>query len=237
MKKEVEVVFFDLFLTLVQTVDELGDKEHEYLGISSDEWTSSSQNPVIYSKRATSKTMTPEEIIIDILEGLSLEYDSEMVNELSKRRINRFHKAVTEVEDEILEVLDFLKEKGIKLCLISNCDVIDVRSWNQSILSKYFDHAIFSYQVGYIKPSREIYEIALETMEVTPDKCVFIGDGGSNELIGAKKMGMKTILTQHFKNMRYDNYVCSMEYIDYTVNDFGEIKSIISDNTNLEPNF
>lgn len=59
--------------------------------------------------------------------------------------------------------------------------------WNKSPLSKLFDDTIFSYEVGYLKPQTEIYEIALKKMNVNSEGCIFIGDGGSDELRGAKK--------------------------------------------------
>jgi putative hydrolase of the HAD superfamily len=49
--------------------------------------------------------------------------------------------------------------------------------------------------VGYLKPQTEIYKIALEKMNISPQKSIFIGDGGSDELKGAKELGIRTILT------------------------------------------
>ena len=62
-------------------------------------------------------------------------------------------------------------------------------------LNDLFDDTIFSYEVGCLKPQNEIYEIALKKMNTIPQKCIFVGDGGSDELKGAKELGMKTILT------------------------------------------
>lgn len=69
--------------------------------------------------------------------------------------------------------------------------------WGKSPLSNLFDNTIFSYEVGYLKPQTEIYEIALKKMNINPERCIFISDGGSDELKGAKKLGIRTILTEY----------------------------------------
>ena len=70
--------------------------------------------------------------------------------------------------------------------------------WNKSPLSELFDDTIFSYEVGYVKPQSQIYKIGLKKMNTNSKKCIFVGDGGSDELKGAKELGMKTIIAGHF---------------------------------------
>lgn len=59
---------------------------------------------------------------------------------------------------------------------------------------QYFDSVIFSCNAGYAKPDRKIYEISLEELNETPENSVFIGDGGSDELKGAKSLGITTVM-------------------------------------------
>ena len=67
-----------------------------------------------------------------------------------------------------------------------------------TILKLYFEHTIFSCDVGFLKPDREIYDIGLKKMRVKAENVDFIGDGGSRELQGAREVGLKTILVTHF---------------------------------------
>ena len=55
-----------------------------------------------------------------------------------------------------------------------------------------------------------------------PKKCIFIGDGGHLELIGAKNVGMKTINVEWFKKV--DNYDQVDFYIDEPTKLFDKIK-------------
>ena len=127
----------------------------------------------------------------------------------------------------ILDVLLDIKKNGKKICLISNADIIDVMYWEKSPLYNLFDDAVFSYEVGYLKPQTEIYQIALTKMKVNPEKCIFIGDGGSDELKGAKELGITTILTSYLlkrvKNQHNEIY----KFADYYTDDFKKIKTIL----------
>jgi putative hydrolase of the HAD superfamily len=78
----------------------------------------------------------------------------------------------------------------IKLGLVSNCTEEEVQSWKSCKLPQYFDEVIFSYQVGYAKPDKRIYELVCSRLGVKANECIFVGDGGSNELDGASRNGM-----------------------------------------------
>jgi HAD superfamily hydrolase (TIGR01509 family) len=56
-----------------------------------------------------------------------------------------------------------------------------------------FDDVVISSDVGLIKPSWDIFELALERLGVAADETVFIDDQPANTE-GAERVGMKTIL-------------------------------------------
>jgi putative hydrolase of the HAD superfamily len=53
---------------------------------------------------------------------------------------------------------------------------------------------IFSCDVGHVKPEKEIYETCLSRMQLESGHCLFVGDGSSRELEGAKKVGLRTVM-------------------------------------------
>lgn len=57
-----------------------------------------------------------------------------------------------------------------------------------------------SYEVKMQKPDTRIYEEAANLLEVALNDCIFIGDGGSNELEGAEMAGMKAIQAKWYTN-------------------------------------
>ncbi len=51
---------------------------------------------------------------------------------------------------------------------------------------------MFSYEVQYTKPEREIYEALLRKYGLNPTECVFIDDNRAN-IVAANELGMATI--------------------------------------------
>lgn len=132
-----------------------------------------------------------------------------------------------EVDTAIISILLNLKSNGKKICLISNVDIIDIKHWEKSPLCSLFDEAVFSYEVGYLKPQAEIYNIALKRMNAEPEQCIFVGDGGSDELGGAKELGMKTILTRYLLKRDEEKLNILKECADYYIEDFQKIEDIL----------
>ena len=102
-----------------------------------------------------------------------------------------------------------------------------MKHWHDSPLKDLFDETVFSHEVGYIKPQLEIYLRALERMKVDPENSLFIGDGGSDELKGAKMLGINTALTVHFLKKDTRFYKDIKRYADYYIEDFEDISNII----------
>lgn len=61
-------------------------------------------------------------------------------------------------------------------------------------LATFFDDIVFSCEVGIAKPAPEIYQIACDRLGARAKDCVFLGDGGSDELSGALQVEMEPIL-------------------------------------------
>ena len=53
---------------------------------------------------------------------------------------------------------------------------------------------VFSSEAGMEKPDPRIYHLACEGLELAPDTCLFVGDGGSGELEGARRVGLDPVL-------------------------------------------
>lgn len=99
--------------------------------------------------------------------------------------------------------------------------------WDKSPLYTLFDEVAFSYEVGYIKPEAEIYEIALKKMNVKPLNSIFVGYGGSKELKVAKEMGIWTVLTSYFLKRDINQINEIKKFADYYIEDFEELRNII----------
>lgn len=98
----------------------------------------------------------------------------------------------------VISVLERLKALRYKMAVISNatCGRLIKRGLINRGLIQFFDGVIVSADVGFRKPHPRIYEIALESLKLTPAESVMIGDMVEIDLTGAKKLGMYTILAQ-----------------------------------------
>ena len=101
---------------------------------------------------------------------------------------------------EVYQMLETLKDMGIKTAIVSNCSAEEVIGIRESGIYKYFDEVILSYEAGMQKPDECIYREAMDRLGLGPDECLFVGDGGSNELEGAQKAGIKAVQAKWYTN-------------------------------------
>lgn len=96
-----------------------------------------------------------------------------------------------DIDDAILEMVRAPLAAGLKVGLISNCVPGDVADWERSPLAPLIEKPVFSYEAGLMKPDSEIYHLGCRELGVDPERAAFIGDGGSDELHGAAKAGLR----------------------------------------------
>lgn len=223
----IKAVYFDLFFTLIIPAYGKRNNEFDLLGLSAEEWEKYAEEPTLYRERALGTVHSEEEIIDKIAAVIPFEINSMQKQNVLEARRERMRAALQNVPDEITDVLEMLKRKGIRIGLISNADRIDCRYWKESKLSPFFDDAVFSCDVGLLKPDRHIYELAMRRLGVTPESCLFVGDGGSDELWGAKSAGMKTVFSEALEEKDRESRSRIMVYADHHIEKFGEILSCI----------
>lgn len=93
-----------------------------------------------------------------------------------------------------IEVLSHLKSEGYKTGLVTDCSAEVPVIWKDTPFAPLIDVAIFSCVVGCKKPDPRIYQLATGQLMVEPYSCLYIGDGSSQELTGAAKVGMHPVL-------------------------------------------
>jgi putative hydrolase of the HAD superfamily len=95
---------------------------------------------------------------------------------------------------DAVATLQALRDRGLRLGMISNASSELSGLWAESPLAPLFDAALFSADEGMMKPDRRLYERMAELLGVEPRDCVFVGDGAYRELQGAQAVGMTAIL-------------------------------------------
>lgn len=101
------------------------------------------------------------------------------------------------------ELLEDLRSLGLLVGLVSNaCDpgwVLE-RDLLDSGLRDRLDVAVFSSVVGSRKPFEPIFRAALAALGVAPEETLFVGDRRDDDIEGAGRLGMRTVLATWFRN-------------------------------------
>lgn len=65
-----------------------------------------------------------------------------------------------------------------------------------------FDIVIFSSDQRSVKPSKNIFNIAIQHFGETPEKLVYIGDNYKRDIVGSRNAGMKSILVNNSESSK-----------------------------------
>ncbi|MGF7032668.1 putative hydrolase of the HAD superfamily [Paenibacillus mucilaginosus] len=196
---KVQAVFFDLFETLiteyaggVRKVRRAADPERRSrIGLTEREFRQEWNARI--GRRMTGAFPDYPAVLREICTHRGLEYTEETLQRMLEERVAEKAAAFREIGNDIVQMLCRLKDRGIRLGLISNCTAEEVTAWAGSPLAPYFETVLFSYETGLAKPDPGIYALGCSRLGVMPRDCLFVGDGGSHELDGAKEAGMTAL--------------------------------------------
>ena len=120
-------------------------------------------------------------------------------------------------------VLFGLQSAGYQIGLVTDCSIETPLLWHSSWLHHYFDVVTFSCQLGCRKPDPRIYLSVTTEMRVSPEDCIFVGDGGSNELSGARSLGMRAIRVDEFSSCKADRNDEEVDWDGDTIETLGDL--------------
>lgn len=90
--------------------------------------------------------------------------------------------------------LMILKERGIKILLLSNAQICFIYNELPKETRELFDEVLISEEMGIKKPSEELFRIAFERLGIKPEEAVFVGDSAEDDMIPAGKLGCQCIM-------------------------------------------
>jgi putative hydrolase of the HAD superfamily len=191
--KPVRGVIFDLFHTLTALESEWSDEPAtcEVLGFDRAVWdkvlTESSR------WRLAGEERDPYAILSRLARQVDPAIEEGLIRRALRTRIRRFEQVFQRIPPENVESLARLRAAGCRLALLSNADAMEVAAYSRGQLAGMFDVEIFSCDAGCAKPEKEIFHACLDALRLSASDCVFVGDGGSDELRGAKAVGLRTV--------------------------------------------
>jgi putative hydrolase of the HAD superfamily len=219
-----KAVLFDLFHTLTGPESTWTDRPStcEMLGVSGKAW-----NDQLLEKsrwRLSGEEKDPTVTIEKMARAIDPSIPDDRIKKAMENRLIRFEQALTKIPVVNLEVLKKFREMGKKISLISNADASEAAAWPSSPLKPFFNAVVFSCDVGFVKPEKEIYEIALQKLGLSAKECLFVGDGGSGELEGAKNVGLMTVFFSGvIREMWPDRIEPRRKIADYSIDNLEEL--------------
>jgi len=202
----VKAVIFDMFETLVTLFTEktyFGEDAAEDVGI----------DPQVYRKawhtteydRSTGK-QTIAEGIAETLKLVGV-YSEEKVRDIVAKRLAALSDTFNSIPDDSVSLLQELKNRGIKVGLITNTFSDERDLIRGCKLFPYFDATRISYEQGVCKPDPTMYLSIMEELGVKPEECLYVGDGGSRELFVARDLGMKAVQAAWFHELAFEPHI------------------------------
>jgi putative hydrolase of the HAD superfamily len=187
-------VIFDLFGTLV----DFSADEHERIlaemsaALEIPETDAAPRWQQAYQRQELGEPV--EESIAWICRSFGVKPGAEQTLQAARLWTDFQRKLLHSPREDALGTLTELRTAGYRIGLISNCPAEVPVLWEGSPLASLIDVAVFSCKCGMLKPDPRIYSAVCERLHVEPSQCVFVGDGGSDELRGAAAVGMYAVL-------------------------------------------
>ncbi len=107
----------------------------------------------------------------------------------------------THLDPDALPVLTGLRERGIRVGVLSNT-AWSRRRHEQIFVRDGVDHlidgAVYTCEIPWTKPHPEAFRAAMAAVGATdPARCVFVGDRPFDDIFGARQAGMRAVLIPH----------------------------------------
>ncbi len=204
-KSNISWIFFDVGSTLVDETEAYNHRIHDAISGTDISFEQFQQKRVFFAKQ-------------------------NLKGDLEALKFFGLEKTPWHTEDEVPypeaeEVLRYLKEKGYRLGVIANQSLGTAERLANWGLLNYIDVVAASAEFGVAKPDPAIFERAFRLAGCQAQEAVMVGDRLDNDIIPAKKLGMKAIwVKQGFA--AYQNVKAAACKPDYEIENLMELKDI-----------
>lgn len=196
MNTPYKAVLFDLFGTLVENMPaaahvQMIDSMAAALGVAPADleraWSATGRD------RFYGNFRTVEANLARVGELLGVTFAPEAVRQAVATRLEAIRTAL-EPRPDAVATLTELRAAGLRIGMVTNCPFETELLWPENPLAPLVEAPGFSSALGRCKPDRLFFLDVCAMLGVAPDKCLFVGDGGSQELETAEDLGMRSVL-------------------------------------------
>jgi putative hydrolase of the HAD superfamily len=154
-----------------------------------------------------------EERIVNIFQLKALKNPDFIVKLCRMFMKHVFEKGI--IFEDTKPVLQELMERGLKIGLVSNSPWgSPAFLWREELenlgLVRYFNAIIFCRDVGWRKPSSQVFTRAFEMLRTEPKSCIFVGDDPKWDISGPRAVGMDAVLLDRSGEKWGSNTIASL---------------------------
>lgn len=125
---------------------------------------------------------------------VELGHDEPVLARAAAERYRDLRDASLHVFPGAVEALDRLRQRGIRLGLVTNGTAADQRAKIQRFdLARHFDHIQIEGEFGCGKPDPRVYRAAMEALRSAPDETGFVGDNLEWDVAAPQRLGLYAI--------------------------------------------
>lgn len=174
----------------------------------------------MYSNTQEDNFLSVKEMLEISLKKLALNLKVEDLSDSAHDYYEELYTKKSYLYDDVIGVLDELKERKIKLIVFSNSDSdILIKELKALNIHHYFDEFIISSDIKSYKPGNVIINKALEYCNISKKDILLVGNS-DEDILSAKKMDISSVLIK-----RYDKKI--NVHSNYNINSLDELLSII----------
>ena len=114
--------------------------------------------------------------------------------------------------DDVIDTFKAIKEKGLKIGIISDTGLSLKATLVALGLDDYIDCYTCSKEVGVMKPEPKIYLTALDKLGLKAEECIYVDDY-DEEVLGAQNLGFKAFRINRSEENKQDFDIKSLKEI------------------------
>lgn len=111
------------------------------------------------------------------------------------------------LNEYVLETLSYLKKNGYKIGVLSNGLFLErVKKIKKVKIENLIDILITTDMIGKDKPNAKPFQHILKILKIKPYEAIYVGNSLEEDIRGAQKSGIKTVLYPESPNSTYADY-------------------------------
>ena len=146
-----------------------------------------------YPERATGRLGGARQTLRTLAARLGAHPAEEKLDKAYRMR-QALQESLMRMRPEALPVIAQLRERGLRIGLVSDCTSELPDAWPRLPVAPLIDAPVFSCVEGIRKPDPRLFRTVAERLGARPAGCLYVGDGGGRELTGSSAVGMHAVL-------------------------------------------